>query len=292
MNDICCYSTINSDLDILQRSDVGEADFKIILHIQHAAISGYKNIFVLSSDTDVVVLALYFFQKFTESNLKTLWFQVVSGKSSRNIPLHKIFSHYGESFCSILPALHQLTGSNYTSNVGTKYSALLADPLDYLQNFGQDVTELSIEQSVECAEEYLVRVLTSSLRYKTFDQLRYHEYKYSICSLVEDLPPTSNSIKLHILRALYIVYEQTHIFENNFGELNPIDFGWDEEDDMLIPKKSHLLFPPIEDLVPQCTDTTCSRSCVCVSFGVKCCSFCNCEIMICVKTYNKNIINR
>ena len=67
----------------------------------------------------------------------TLWVRAGVGKTSRNIPLHEITGHYGISFCSILPALHHLTGTDYLSKVGTKLPALESSPEMYLSNFGE-----------------------------------------------------------------------------------------------------------------------------------------------------------
>ena len=49
-----------SFLQTLQRSDIEEADVKIILHVQHAVSRGFKKTYVISSDTDVIVLLLHF----------------------------------------------------------------------------------------------------------------------------------------------------------------------------------------------------------------------------------------
>lgn len=57
-------------------------------------------------------------------------------KSTRNIPLHKLAIDHGEAKCNISPALHHLTGADYTSKVGTKVTALNRDPEKYLKNFG------------------------------------------------------------------------------------------------------------------------------------------------------------
>lgn len=56
-------------LDILQRHDVEEADVKIMIHTNHATIQDYKNIYIISADADVIILALYFWKNFTEHGL-------------------------------------------------------------------------------------------------------------------------------------------------------------------------------------------------------------------------------
>lgn len=65
-----------------------------------------------------------------------MWVRAGSGDSIRNIPIHFIGSHLGKDKCSTLPALHHLTGADYTSKVGTKASALNVGPENYLLKFG------------------------------------------------------------------------------------------------------------------------------------------------------------
>lgn len=43
----------------------------------------------------------------------------------------------GCQLCSVLTALHHLSGSDYTSHVETKLSALEAKPEEYLETFGR-----------------------------------------------------------------------------------------------------------------------------------------------------------
>lgn len=68
---------------------------------------------------------------------QTMWIQAGVGKSVRNIPIHYLFSVHGSALCQILPALHNLTGADYTSKVGSKFKALQEDPKSYLSKFGQ-----------------------------------------------------------------------------------------------------------------------------------------------------------
>lgn len=73
MNDLSCGScnrNIIESLEMLQQEDIEEADVKIMLHIKHAAMNNYKNVYVISADTDIMVLALYFLQSFMKSDLE------------------------------------------------------------------------------------------------------------------------------------------------------------------------------------------------------------------------------
>ena len=95
--------------------------------------------------------------------------------------------YVGEILCSCLPAVHHLTGADYTSKIGTKRNALLADPEKYLMTFAKGKTYFhfkirntlliiiyeiynififsdvnTIEKSTELAEMYLIKVLSKN----------------------------------------------------------------------------------------------------------------------------------
>ena len=58
-----------------------------------------------------------------------------TANTKRYIPIHKLAPAHGKSLCSVLPAIHHLTGSDYTSKVGTKQGGLQANPTHYLSKF-------------------------------------------------------------------------------------------------------------------------------------------------------------
>lgn len=74
INDMACTNSNLDDTDfffkILNRIDIEEADLKIILHIKHSVMQGFKNVYVLSCDTDVIVLVLYFWTTLHEHGLQ------------------------------------------------------------------------------------------------------------------------------------------------------------------------------------------------------------------------------
>lgn len=58
-------------LQYLQNKNIEEADSRIILHLDHAVkFDRYSHCFILSSDTDVLILALHFFHGFQKEGLK------------------------------------------------------------------------------------------------------------------------------------------------------------------------------------------------------------------------------
>ena len=73
---------------------------------------------------------------------------------------------------------------------------------------------------------------------KTFDELRsfyYHHHKTSFS--ISDLPPTSTSILLHILRAFFDTHAQISYLKSMNERLDLLMFGYKIENRKLLPKK-------------------------------------------------------
>ena len=88
---------------------------------------------------------------------------------------HVLSGQIGPDMCKILPALHKRTGGDFTSTVGTQFSALKAKPTCFLLNFGRRAHDIDIT----LAEEYLVQVLQSGAPFKMMDGLQYYKYYHT-----------------------------------------------------------------------------------------------------------------
>ena len=91
-------------------SHVYEAYERIVLH---AANSLKYNIFPLSN---------------------TVIYSNYGSKVVLVMPIYAMVSNLG-TICTLLPAIHNLTGSNYTSKIRTKSAALKANPEKFLTDF-------------------------------------------------------------------------------------------------------------------------------------------------------------
>ena len=60
------------------------------MHIEDSIQSKNTPIVLLSNDTDVLVLVLYFMQYFTSTGLEVLWIQSGTGQNKRFIPVHNV----------------------------------------------------------------------------------------------------------------------------------------------------------------------------------------------------------
>lgn len=251
-----------------------EADLQIIVHVLDSIKSGcYINV-VLSNDVDVAVGLLFYMSVFMQHGSKEIWFRGGKGDTTRFVPLHTLYETLGENICSVLPALHSLTGCDITSKVGTKKAALKANPERYLANFGR-YSPMS-EGDSKLAEEFLVNVLKSTSKCKDFMELRSEIFNFSKTSSLLNLPPTSYALLPHIERAFYNTYCMTHILDDSLVPLNPELFGFKMDNSSLLPEKR--LKEINESWTVICKCSNCSRiTCPCRALSVNCVRFCSCK---------------
>lgn len=156
-----------------------------------------------------------------------------------------------------------LTGDDYTSKFGTKYLGLLCDPVAYLLNFAKKIDSDSIDEAIVSAEKYLVQFLKRGSHCITMDQLRLWMYYWNNKKNLEDLPPTSRSVREHILRSLFCTYNQIMCLESQTN-LDSTLFGYKSTEGCLLPTTGVILYPDEDELVPSCGCLKCARkSCCC-----------------------------
>ena len=105
------------DLTDLQPCNHVEADTRIILHLKHGVQQGHEYVFIRTVDSDVLVLAISFFQELQQIGLIQLWVGLASGKHYRDIPVHEISSLLGPQKSLALPLFHALSGCDTTSQM-------------------------------------------------------------------------------------------------------------------------------------------------------------------------------
>ena len=111
--------------------DIEEADLRIIPHIKWNIKQNPNmvNFMVVSRDTDVIVLLLFYFKQFTELGLKKIWVIAGIDDKRRYIKIHRIYQIFGEEFCNVLLKLHIGTGCDYIRKIGTKRNASASEEL-------------------------------------------------------------------------------------------------------------------------------------------------------------------
>ena len=254
-----------------------EADFRILLHVLDTLKTGHKRCVVMSNDTDVVVGLLYHMPFFLQHNLEELWVKAGIGDTTRFVPLHTIFKCIGEDLSAVLPAVHSLTGCDVTSKIGTKKSALKAEPKKFLKYFGTSPTLTEIV--LKDAELYLVKVLKLNSGAKKIVELRDEIFHHSKRTSHQNLPPTTQGLLPHIKRAFFNAYSIMHVMDaGSMTSLKPLNFGFKYEADseMLIPEISWKSLPSHWSVVCSCSKCT-KSTCPCRVATVRCVKFCVCK---------------
>ena len=257
-----------------------EADLRIPMHVLDCVRSGYKTCVVISNDTMITAL-LFYVPVFLQEGVKELWVQAGRGTSIRYVPLHTFHERLGHDLCSVLPALHNLTGCDISSKIGTKKAAIKADPEIHLQGFGTTapITTAIIQQ----AEKYLVNVVDAKSKARNFQELRANQFYFCEASTHQNLPPTSEGLKPHIQRAYYNAYTTMHILDKQLGlqtgNLDPVDYGFTLlENGILSPSTSWKTLETYWFVMCNCGK--CARAaCPCRKVKVHCSVFCKCQKM-------------
>ena len=90
------------------------------------------------------------------------------GDSTRYIPLHLV-SERKQELCSVLPAIHNLTGCYTTSKVGTKLSVFKPPAAQLLSEFGKSLPSPNQDEFIPKAVQYLIQVLKPNSTCTTMD---------------------------------------------------------------------------------------------------------------------------
>ena len=185
-----------------------EADTRILLHGKDAARCDFYRTVVFSVDTDVLVLLLHHHEFLTNE----IWIQHGALSNSTFIPVHEIAAVTEAAVLQNLPAFHAITGCDSTSQLRyhtkiSSWTVFLEKPtlLEDLgmENAPSEKTEMSVEKFVVSLYN---RKLSADQRTncETADAMRF----YMLLKLknLQRLPPTSENVRLHILRLVKTKY--------------------------------------------------------------------------------------
>ena len=164
-----------------------------------------------------------------------------------------------------------LTGCDVTSKIDTKVSAVASKPENYLDDFGIETLQ---DSSLAFVEKYLVRVINLKSNCETFDDLKYEIYKTKEKALNE-LPPTSSTIRGHFLRRHYFVYLCSNLLDSCSKILNSANYGWIIENGLLVPTKNFTTIPSYLT-TKCCCKKECTKNCGCKRTFEKCTEYCDC----------------
>jgi hypothetical protein len=198
--------------------------------------------------------------------------------------MHDIYRGMGKALCTALIGLHALTGCDSTSalsGIGKKKGlTTLRKEQTYCDALSQIGTEVPVKQDVmdKCEEFVCSLYTTDSKAGKSADSVRH----YLFCQKGqrnENLPPTTDSLSLHVQRANYQSLVWRGALKAKQGLPSPDGLGWENKDDVLRPVLMTKAPAPtglLELTTCGCKKSFCRRTtCLCRSNGQPCIQSCN-----------------
>lgn len=275
---VCCPSICTESLSPCSHE---EADTRMILHAADAAKT-LKHVMIRTVDTDVVVLAVSFFEQL---HLDTLWIAFGVGKNFHYISAHSIAVALGTERSSALPIFHALTGCDTVSSfcgrgkstafdTWTSYPAVTEAFLHLRGNPFNVTTE-----TVQVIERFVVLMYDKTSESDAVNVCRKELFARKNRS-IENIPPTKNALELHIKRA---IYQSVHVWGNSLLSqptfVSPLEWGWDLDEGIwnpvwiTVPQASQIC----SALVKCACKQGCKSRCKCYKACLQCTSLCGCE---------------
>ncbi|KAJ6642683.1 Enteropeptidase, partial [Pseudolycoriella hygida] len=196
---------------------------RIVLHSVH---SSAKTIVVSTNDANTYMLLIRHYGKF---QCDQLWLETDSRKNKQIYPIHEIVSQLPHELKANLLAYHSILGSSATVYLAgiTKTGSwkLYAKYYGLLTGFRTD----SYTNAKQTAEQFVVKLCKVEQGADTADVARYILFRKTTfySKNFEKLPPTTDSLDLHLKRAFY----QNSIWEAATSHttppnLVPEEYGW------------------------------------------------------------------
>jgi hypothetical protein len=270
-------SSVGRDVGHLM-STQEEADTRLILHAYDAKHQGYEKIVICCRDTDVLVLAIH------HDLGPNVWISCGTGKKPRCLPVHEIRDQMDDDVVSALPLYHAVTGCDSTSQfygLGKKstWSVLIKHPHLLSGLYSGNITEFASPANIKLVEQYVMVLYSKSAeQHQSINSLRAQLFhtKDDPCKL----PPTSDALNLHILRAMYqaLVWYCAGVAKPDLP--SPETCGWHVDQGHLVPTLMELEAVPTacRELVSCGCRGDCSTArCSCKRASVACIEACKCN---------------
>ena len=278
-------SNRHCDLTTLHPCNHSEADTRILLHLAHAAEQVHTTAYVRTVDSDIVVLAVRFFETL---GLSELWVGLGSGKKYRDIPIHTIYSDLGSSKSLALPFFHSLTGCDTSSQFlgcGKKTAwaawANIPDLTDTLVALTHNPYRFSLESvHMQRIERFVVLMYSKGCGAATVNEARHRLFTTGSRSL-ENIPPTQAALFQHVIRAILqtsFYWSQATSVQQEIPDVS--EWGWHNDG----TRTWQPLWTVLSDASVACAILlhcgcikACMGRCKCNRAGIRCTALCKCE---------------
>ena len=273
INEECRSIRPDTTLECLSPCCHEEADTRMLLHLYGAVLDGHKKVLIIANDSDVIVLGVRAFTLL--SQLEELWITYSTGQHFRYMAIHEIAVALGENRALALPAFHAFTGCDSTSSFFKKgkksaYTVWLPDTSFDTAFLSMATRQPDMDQikGLFPILEQFVNNLYSVKSCKTVDEARF-ELLLHIGKDFDDMPPSSDALHQHTLRA---TYQSGHIWscmmQNEFEVADVRNWGWSQAEPNSAPAPVYTTKPLIshnlrELSVCGCKSGKCKGNCKC-----------------------------
>ena len=280
-----------------------EADNRMILHVKDMMAQNHcKCIQLRTVDTDVVVIALAFMPYLINYNNEVeIWIDFGKGDHRRLISLNQSFESLGHSLSKALLFFHAFTGCDSTSSFfGRTKSYWFRQLQSYPRQ--NEVTKAFEQLSWNPQREVIVNNMAEIEQFvnhcygqaqiQSVNEARFQMFTSSVSGNLRELPPSRNSLELHIMRS---AYQSGWIWGNTLSQAvcPPVtEWGWLCANGISLEIEWYRRNSGISEvmtlakLIKTCkckqSNTSCKR-CNCSRLKFGCLKFCNCK-QTCMKS--------
>ena len=228
-----------------------EADTRLLFHLNVLSNkSPGQNVAVRATDTDILVLLLYYAQKLNIN----LWMDLghSTDNSRRLANITDLAEHIGPLVCKALPGYHALTGCDYTSSFFGKgkvnpLKKAEKNPL-YLEGLGRLGENTNFVDDDNLIENYVCSLygegklsFVNEARYKIFMQKYKPNDKEFPLEKIKGmdagmLPPCKDVLLQKMKRCNFVAYIWKHAhLKDPLENIQPTDHGYREVNGIFIP---------------------------------------------------------
>jgi len=241
---------------------------------------------VRSVDSDVVVLAVSFYGEFLLQGLSELWVQYGVGQKTRCISIHDIYHSLGPYKAVSLRGFNSFTGCDVVSAFFEKGKKTCWNTLNRHEDSWRAFYALSFplnempETVMKELEEFVIRLYSGTKA--TCDEARLELYTGRRNKPLEKLPPTSNALQQHILRAAFQAGQVWgRALEVIIEPVYPQGWGWQQAgaDGGWSPvwTTKDTVWAACREILVKCGCRSCvAGRCTCKKAGLHCTLYCNC----------------
>jgi len=268
--------------DDLEPCNHEEADYRMMLHAAHALKNGYRNVCIIATDTDVVVLAIALASLYMDC---CVWIAFGHAKHFRYISAHTIAAQLGKDASWGLLFMHAVTGCDTVSafhGIGKKsaYSAWKADTEVQLlcKKLSSAPSALS-DEDISKLEKFVVTLYSKTTPAVTVNEARKYMFSYQ-SKQIERIPPTHGALVQHLLRA---AFQGGHVWGQMLLKDPPLpppsEWGWIKDDGTWYPKWTTLpeASKACRELIKCNCKASCRGRCKCFKANLPCTQLCYCS---------------